>query len=347
LLAKYSEALDEPLAETEAKEDFRELEEAVEKLAEKTLPETIKQVAEGKDFSPRCKSCGGRVHRKGQRETSLLTSWGTVQLAVQGWQCCAWGKKGHSQLPGLDSRGLSPRTLERVLDLSIRLPYRESQAALAIQGIELEVSHCERLTQGYGVTFQKQGYQTFQELAEQPLAQSQQPGAVKVVQADGLMVLEKDKPSKGLCEGREVKQVLIYPLDKPKERHSIARSDPDHFQTLAHGLLGHAQVQQEDTLMGLADGSAWIDNLFQELGVSVRQYAFLMSTMQRLTSIKSCTLWAGMKKNARRNGAVGAEVTSMLRSGSNTTSLTTLKSDSLGPPKLKRLSPILINTLTT
>jgi hypothetical protein len=52
LLAKYSEALDEMLAETEGTEDFRELEEAVEKLAAKTLPETLKQVAEGKDFSP-------------------------------------------------------------------------------------------------------------------------------------------------------------------------------------------------------------------------------------------------------------------------------------------------------
>jgi|APDOM4702015248_1054824.scaffolds.fasta_scaffold1461232_1 hypothetical protein len=52
LLAKYSEALDELLAETETKEDFRELEEAVEKLAAKTLPETLKRVAEDKDFSP-------------------------------------------------------------------------------------------------------------------------------------------------------------------------------------------------------------------------------------------------------------------------------------------------------
>jgi hypothetical protein len=52
LLAKYSEALDELLEETALKEDFRELEEAVEKLAAKTLPETLKRVAEGKDFSP-------------------------------------------------------------------------------------------------------------------------------------------------------------------------------------------------------------------------------------------------------------------------------------------------------
>jgi hypothetical protein len=57
LVAKYSEALDELLGETETKEDFRELEEAVEKLAAKTLPaktlpETLKRVAESKDFSP-------------------------------------------------------------------------------------------------------------------------------------------------------------------------------------------------------------------------------------------------------------------------------------------------------
>lgn len=53
LLTKYSEALDELLKECETKEDFRELEEAVEKLAQKTLPETLKRVAEGKDFSPK------------------------------------------------------------------------------------------------------------------------------------------------------------------------------------------------------------------------------------------------------------------------------------------------------
>ncbi len=52
LLARYSEALDDLLQECERTEDFRELEEAVEKLAQKTLPETLKQVSEAKDFSP-------------------------------------------------------------------------------------------------------------------------------------------------------------------------------------------------------------------------------------------------------------------------------------------------------
>ena len=211
------------------------------------------------------------MHRKGQRETALLTSWGKTKVAVQCWHCCDCGKKGHSLLPGLDKSGLSPRTLERVLDLSVRLPYRESQAALGIQGIELEVSHCERLSQGYGTTLYEQVYRDFEEFANQPLAQNKQPSSrVQVIQADGVFVIEKDKPVKGSCEGREVKHVLVYPLEKPEERHSIACSDSEHFQTLAHGLLRHAQVQQYDTLVGLADGSAWIDNLFEDLGITVR-----------------------------------------------------------------------------
>ena len=193
-----------------------------------------------------------------------------MRIAVQCWQCCVCSKKGHSHLPGLDHSGLSPRTLERVLDLSIRLPYRESQAALAIQGIALELSHCERLTQRYGASLHEQIYQTFEELAQQPLSQSKQQGQVQVIQADGVFVMEKDKPSKGSCEGREVKHVLIYPLEKPNERHSLACSDPERFQTFAHGLLRHAKVQQRDTLIGLADGSAWIDHLFEDLGVTVR-----------------------------------------------------------------------------
>ncbi len=147
-------------------------------------------------------------------------------------------------MPGLDKSGLSPRTLERVIDLSIRLPYRESQAALVIQGIELEVSHCERLTQRYGATLYEQVSQMFEELAEQPLALKQPLGDIQVIQTDGVFVMEKDKPSKGSCEGREVKHILTYPLEKPKERQSIACSDPKHFQTLAHGLLRHAQVRQ-------------------------------------------------------------------------------------------------------
>lgn len=44
-----------------------------------------------------------------------------------------------------------------------------------------------------------------------------------VVQADGVFVMERDKPVPGCCEGREVKQVLSYLNSSPGERDSYAR----------------------------------------------------------------------------------------------------------------------------
>jgi hypothetical protein len=189
--------------------------------------------------------------------------------------------------------------LERVIDLSIRLPYRESQAALVIQGIELEVSHCERLTQRYGATLYEQVSQMFEELGEQPLSLKQPLGEIQVIQADGVFVMEKDKPSKGSCEGREVKHILTYPLEKPKERQSIACSNPDHFQTFAHGLLRHAKVQQHDMLIGLADGSSWIDTLFEEFNVCVRILDVYHATLY-LDKIMLALGWDDDKRLAQR-----------------------------------------------
>lgn len=52
LLSHYSKALNELLAANERIEDFAALEEAVSKLAEQTLPETLSQLQKAKDFSP-------------------------------------------------------------------------------------------------------------------------------------------------------------------------------------------------------------------------------------------------------------------------------------------------------
>jgi hypothetical protein len=188
---------------------------------------------------------------------------------VQRWQCKDCGRFGQYRPTGLDSSGLSPKALERLLDLCIRLPYREAQAALEIQGLELEVSHCERLSQAYGACGEKLAEQYFTALGQEALTQGE--AEVKVMQADGVYVLEKDKPVKGQCEGREVKQMLVYPLNRPKQRSSIATAkEVAAFAPLAHGLMRHAQVQQEDFLIGIADGAPWIDRLFADLAVDVR-----------------------------------------------------------------------------
>lgn len=52
LLARYSEALDEMLRQCRNKEDFGELENEVERLAEATLPATLSDLAQSKDFPP-------------------------------------------------------------------------------------------------------------------------------------------------------------------------------------------------------------------------------------------------------------------------------------------------------
>jgi DNA-binding HxlR family transcriptional regulator len=52
LLAKYSEAVDEMLRRCRDKEEFSELEDEVERLAQATLPATLSELAEGKDFPP-------------------------------------------------------------------------------------------------------------------------------------------------------------------------------------------------------------------------------------------------------------------------------------------------------
>lgn len=52
LMEQYSKAIDQLLEENEKVKNFGELEEAVTKLAEKTLPETLSQIQKTKDFSP-------------------------------------------------------------------------------------------------------------------------------------------------------------------------------------------------------------------------------------------------------------------------------------------------------
>lgn len=52
LIERHTEALDELLRANDEIDDFAELEEAVTRLAEKTLPETLSQLQQGKAFPP-------------------------------------------------------------------------------------------------------------------------------------------------------------------------------------------------------------------------------------------------------------------------------------------------------
>jgi hypothetical protein len=159
----------------------------------------------------------------------------------------------------------------RVLDQSVRLPFREAREALAIQGLSLSLSHCERLTQGYGEVFERKSLARLEALASSPLAPAAAEPRVMVVQADGVYVMELDKPVAGHCEGREVKQVLFYPNSSPSERDSYASTAAiDDFIPLVQGLMRQAGLSQSDVLIGVGDGAAWVADLFAYLGVEQR-----------------------------------------------------------------------------
>ncbi len=200
----------------------------------------------------------------------MLSPWGEGTLLVQRVYCPGCEQSRQLLPEGLDSSGLSPKALLRVIDLATRLPFREAQQALEVQGISLSLSHLERLSQSYGGCFEAMCKERLVALAEAPL-KSQGKAKVVVVEADGTFVTERDKPVPGSIEGREVKQLLFYPNNSPSQRESYAAPvGVDDFTPLAHGLMRHAGVKQHDCLIGIADGASWLDTLFNSLGVHQR-----------------------------------------------------------------------------
>jgi hypothetical protein len=200
----------------------------------------------------------------------VLTAWGAAALQLPRRHCPSCRRVLQLLPQGLDGSGLSPKALLRVVDLSTRLPYREAQQALSIQGIELSLSHVERLTQSYGASFEEDCLARLHELSEQSLATGGEARVI-VVEADGSYVRERDKPVAGSIEGREVKQVLFYANSSPGRRESYAAPvSSEELLPLAHGLMRHAGVKLHDQLIGIGDGASWLDSLFESLGVSRR-----------------------------------------------------------------------------
>ena len=52
LMERYSQELDKLLEKSQGLEDFGEIEEAVSRFAEQTLPQTLSEVQASKDFPP-------------------------------------------------------------------------------------------------------------------------------------------------------------------------------------------------------------------------------------------------------------------------------------------------------
>ena len=223
-------------------------------------------------FPLSCPKCQNERQRYGKRKIAIETSWGKSQIEVIRGYCKSCSEVKQIRPEGLDGSGLSPLLLERLIDACVRLPYREALAHLECWGILLSLNKTERLVTAYGEVFTKASWQELKHLADQSLARvkPQESSRVITVQIDGCMVMEKDKPHEGYFEGREVKQVCVYPEQRPSQAcHFATAKAKAEFATATQGILRQV-AKQEDQLIGLADGARWIDELFEELAVKQR-----------------------------------------------------------------------------
>jgi len=238
------------------------------------MPNKVQSLCKSTSFFPPevkyCQCCYGKMQRHGYSELTIKMIWGDCRLQVAKWRCAKDRLLVRAYPEGLDGSGLSPETLKRSLDLSTRLPYREANEALTIQDIDIGRSRCERLSQCYGkqmLVQLEQWVAETEDLASNPntLAKGY------VIELDGVMVIEQDKPVKGQCEGREVKQALIHPLEDSSEKHHIAQAcSSEQFEPWTQALVKQVGIQKQDFLIGIGDGARWIDEAFSNLGVKQR-----------------------------------------------------------------------------
>jgi hypothetical protein len=199
----------------------------------------------------------------------------------------------------MDGSGLSPLVLKSVLYLGTHLSFRESQEALALQGIRISVGQCEQKHHGYAEVYESQCKGHLKQQATQPLVLANDAPQSWVVEADGMFVMERDKPCPGRCEGREIKQAVLFPLAQVEQRHYVAHAgEIEQFGPLVHGLQRQLGMKQNDVLIGVADGAPWLDNLFEDLGVTVRILDVFHAT-EYLDTVMQALGWYRADINAR------------------------------------------------
>lgn len=198
----------------------------------------------------------------------------------------------------MDGSGLSPAILKTLVYLGTHLSYRETQEALALQRVQLSLGQCEQKHHAYAAVYEACCKHRLCEQARQPLAAG--GGQNWVLEADGMFVIERDKPYPGQCEGREVKQAVLFALSEPEQRHYLACAETvESFAPLVHGLQRQQGIKQQDTLIAIADGAPWLDSLFDDLGVNVRILDVFHAT-EYLDTVMLALGWAEDKRSAER-----------------------------------------------
>jgi hypothetical protein len=161
--------------------------------------------------------------------------------------------------PHLDHSYWTPHTLHLLTDLAARLPFEEAALVARNFGLQVTKSDLERLSAPVAKACQDVTFDALTHAQPQP-ERHDAPSRVMVLEVDGVNVLTK--PSKGACAGLEIKTVTLYAYASPSERVTIA--DVRHPATLKaaiQGLLHLSGVTPVDTLVGVGDGAAWVEDV--------------------------------------------------------------------------------------
>jgi hypothetical protein len=93
----------------------------------------------------------------------------------------------------MDGSSLSPAVLKTVVYLGTHLSYRETQEALDLQRIQLSLGQCEQKHHAYAAVYEACCKNKLRAQANRALSLG--GGRTWVVEADGMFVMERDKPS--------------------------------------------------------------------------------------------------------------------------------------------------------
>lgn len=209
--------------------------------------------------------------KEGLRYVHVESLWGKLKLPKQRYYCkpCFHHERDFVET-GMDSSAVLPAALERSIKLVTKVDFAEAAELLNDWGLGLSKSRLERLSQRYGDCAWEEAKKQCKELSQQSLSNSSRHLKARrfVIETDGCFVLERDKSETTGLEGREVKSLIIYPLEKPSKRVSLSSSvGITEFRQLAQGLLRQAGLRQSDICLGLGDGAAWVRDLLQDLGI--------------------------------------------------------------------------------
>lgn len=157
-----------------------------------------------------------------------------------------------------DHSGWTPRTLELLVDLAARLPFEEAATVATNFGLAVSKSELERLTAPISDACRELTFEALRDAQQQPPTATR--GRLMVLEVDGVMVL--GKPQEGECGGIEIKTVTLYPFETPSERLVITDvRHPKQLKDAIRGLLIQAGVTPRDTLIGVGDGAAWVEDV--------------------------------------------------------------------------------------